>query len=141
MLDDGGMTDTRIDALILYHDASSEYPPCPYPVTPTVELYQQVVKGYIEAVHLELPDGTRAVMYMNEEGRIHALPINPLATSVARQLNRYFADPYILGDVIIVGVKGCDETDVPPAITSAVQSIHNDLRIARYGQTLRGEQS
>ncbi|WP_067974792.1 DUF3846 domain-containing protein [Mycolicibacter icosiumassiliensis] len=133
------MTDTRIDAIVLYHDASSEYPPYPTKVAPTIELYQQVVKGYIEAVHLELPDGTRAVMYVNEEGRIHALPINPLATSVARQLNRYFADPYILGNAIIVGVRECDDADAPPAITSAVQSIHTNLRIAGYVQTLRGQ--
>lgn len=133
--------DTRISALILYSDASSEYPPRPYPVTPTVEVYNKVVKGYIEGVHLELPDGTRAVMYVNEEGRIHGLPINPLATSVARQLNRYFGDPYILGNAIIVGVSGCDDADVPPAITAAVQAIHTELRIAGYVQTLRGEPS
>lgn len=139
MPDDEYMTDTRIDAIVLYHDASSEYPPYPTKVTPVIELYQQVVKGYIEAVDLRLPNGTEAVMFVNEEGKIFNLPFNPLATAVARQLNDGFGDQVIVGNAIITGVKGCDEADVPAAVVSAIHQVHNDIRIAGYVQTLRGQ--
>lgn len=145
MLDDECMTDTRIDAIVIYTDASSEYPPRPTKVDPTFEVYSKIVEGYLEAVDLHLPDGAEAVMYVNEEGRIHGLPINPLATSVVRQLNAGFGDQVVVGNAIIVGVRECDDDewvddDVPPAIAAAVQSIHNGLRIAGYGQTLREQE-
>lgn len=136
---DMGMTDTRISALVLYHDASSEYPPYPTKVAPTVELYNKVVGGCIEGVHLELPDGTRAMMYVNEEGRIHGLPPNPLATLVARQLNRQLGNQTILGNAIVVGGDGCNDADVPGAVASLASQLHTEFRIAGYVRRLRGE--
>lgn len=141
MPDDEYMTDTRISAIALYHDASSEYPPYPAKVAPEIELYQQVVGGYIEAVNLTLPNGVQAVMFVNEEGKIFNLPPNPLATSVARQLNDGFGDQVIVGNAIVVGVKGCDEADVPAEVVAAIHQVHNELRIAGYVQTLREQKS
>jgi hypothetical protein len=138
--DDEYMTDTRISALVLYHDASSEYPPRPTKIAPEIEVYQRAVGGLIEAVDLRLPNGTEAVMFVNEEGKIFNLPVNPLATSVARQLNNGFGDQIIVGNAIVVGVKGCDEADVPAEVVAAIHQAHNELRIAGYVQTLRGEQ-
>lgn len=133
-------TDTRINGIVIYHDGSSEYPPYPTKIAPTVELFQRVVGGYIEAVNLTMPDGTAAVMYVNEEGRLHGLPPNPLATALAQKLNRYFANQQIVGHAVVVGMRGCDDADVPNAVVRIVHQVHDEIRIAGYMATLRGEQ-
>jgi hypothetical protein len=92
-------------------------------------------------VNLTLPNGVQAVMFVNEEGKIFNLPPNPLATSVARQLNDGFGDQVIVGNAIVVGVKGCDEADVPAEVVAAIHQVHNELRIAGYVQTLREQKS
>lgn len=132
------MTDNRIAALILYTDASSEYPPHRYPVTPNVESYHRIVDGYIESLRLVLPDGTLLVMYVNEEGKLRGLPYNPLATAVARALDPHFGDDQIIvGNAIVAGVDGCDDIDVPTDAVTIVHQLHAELRIAGYVQTLR----
>jgi transcriptional regulator with XRE-family HTH domain len=129
-------TDSRIKALILYYDASTEYAPYPHPITPTVELYPKVVKGLIEAVRLTMPDGTRAVMYVNEEGRIKGLPPNPLATALAQKLNAGFGSQVIVGNTLVVGTAGCDETNIPQTAVNIIHQLHNELRTAA-GMTTR----
>lgn len=63
-----------------------------------IEDYQQVVGGWIEGVGLGL--GT---MYVNEEGKLKNLPLNPVATKLARASSSIFAADYIAGDVVLVG--------------------------------------
>jgi hypothetical protein len=55
----------------------------------TLEELQGFVGGYIELVDL----GSRDVMVVNEEGRIHGLPINMKASARANRL--------IVGDVVV----------------------------------------
>lgn len=58
-----------------------------------------VVGGYIEAVHLK--DGR--VMWVNEEGKLRALPVNEAATVIAHASGHDPTD-MIVGDVIITTV-------------------------------------
>lgn len=63
----------------------------------TLEELQKFVGGYIEA--LGLHDGR--VMWLNEEGKLDGLPLNAIATDMARRLSFLMPDDYILGDVLI----------------------------------------
>lgn len=64
---------------------------------------QRAVGGYIETLTL-IPG--KAVMIVNEEGRILGLPVNPAASSLAGTL--------IVGTALIVGVDGEEFTDLAP---------------------------
>ena len=61
---------------------------------------QEAVGGLIEAVRL----GNDAIMYVNEEGLLHGLPRNDVATSLYHQFYPAILRQEIVGDVIIVGV-------------------------------------
>lgn len=73
---------------------------------------QSAVGGWIQAV--DLKDGMS--MYLNEEGKVHGLDLNPVAT-------KYFEDTYgvgsdvIVGDVVFTGLpdKNGDTTSVTSA--------------------------
>jgi hypothetical protein len=56
-----------------------------------LEDYQRAVGGYIETVTID----DRHALIANEEGLIHRLPINPLASAIAQRP--------IVGDVVLVG--------------------------------------
>ena len=65
-----------------------------------LDFLQEAVGGYIEAVGLSSYEAT---MYVNEEGLIRGLPMNPLASEIAGQL--------LVGDVVIVGPTNEDGED------------------------------
>lgn len=64
--------------------------------------YRQIVGGYLEAVTLERPAAT---LYLNEEGKLDGLPINPRATALAWVHSSYLrnAADVLVGPVFIVG--------------------------------------
>jgi len=59
---------------------------------------QEAVGGFIEAIHLG-----DAIMYINEEGLLHDLPHNDVATKIYHQFYPSILRPTIVGNVIIVG--------------------------------------
>lgn len=65
---------------------------------------QQTVGGYIESFHFRMPveiDGEVFIgMIINEEGKLMKLPINHLATTIARKGGLSLAD-YIVGPAIV----------------------------------------
>jgi len=63
----------------------------------TLAELQTVVGGYIEAVRNF--DGR--FMFLNEEGKLHGLPVNIIATHLARVSWSIRPDDVIVGDVII----------------------------------------
>ena len=65
-----------------------------------LDFLQEAVGGYIEAVGLSSYD---AVMYVNEEGILRGLPVNPEASDIAGQI--------LVGDVIIVGQTNSEGED------------------------------
>lgn len=133
------MTDTRISALVLYFDASPEYPPYPTKVTPTVELYQRVVGGYIEAVFGETDDGHQVAFYVNEEGIGQALPVNHVATRLWRRLNPS-AHQALLGNAVVVGANECDDADLPHGVANLALALYRDMEIEGYVELLRLDQ-
>jgi hypothetical protein len=75
---------------------------------------QRAVGGYIETLTL-IPG--KAVMIVNEEGRILGLPVNPAASALAGTL--------IVGTALIVGVDGEEFTDLAPEIARRILKKEN----------------
>lgn len=68
----------------------------------TLEALQRAVDGYIEAITL-VPN--KAVMIVNEEGKLRRMYPNILASAIA--------GTQIVGTALIVGVDGEEFTDIP----------------------------
>ena len=76
----------------------------------TLEALQAAVDGYIEAI--TLVPGV-AVMIVNEEGFLRAMPYNAFATLIAAR--------NIVGPALIVGVDGDEFTDIPADIEHTIK--------------------
>lgn len=123
------MTDTRILALTVYADSEAE--PYPVRIDPDAELYQGIVGGYLEAVYGTTPDGSRVVFYVNEEGYLHDLPINPVATTLWHRLNPAAGQP-LRGNVVVVGADGPDDADLPVVAAETARLVHHELLVAMF---------
>jgi hypothetical protein len=94
----------------------------------TLDYLQGVVGGLIEAVHLDqvLTDSGRrdvdATVFLNEEGKLIGLPVNPRATDLCALAIGGWVLDVICGDVIVVGPPGPEgeETPCPDEIVSIV---------------------
>lgn len=73
----------------------------PDPVTLDIKFLQTEVGGWVEVVHLEMAD-TLIQMWLNEEGLLHGLPYNSLATHL-------YGHSHLVGNVVITGLD--DEGD------------------------------
>lgn len=62
----------------------------------SLEELQSIVGGYIEIVNLDNGD----IAVMNEEGKLMNLPFNPYATAAISNLNKRYANEFIVGDVL-----------------------------------------
>lgn len=123
------MTDKRIRALVLY--ATSDAEPYPVRIDPDPQLYQSIVGGYLEAVHGETPADERVVFYVNEEGRIHDMPINPVATRLWHRLNPA-AEQSLRGNVVVVGADGPEDADLPVVAAEAARLVHHELLVEMF---------
>jgi|TARA_R100001443_G_scaffold31594_3_gene45750 hypothetical protein len=70
---------------------------------PSLEEAQKFVGGYVEGVELNNGD----YMIINEEGKIHQLPVNTEATKVWEQ--SYGASDVIMGPAIVIKAKARKE--------------------------------
>ena len=70
---------------------------------PSLEEAQKFVGGYVEGVELNNGD----YMIINEEGKIHQLPVNTEATKVCEQ--SYGATDVIMGPAIVIKAKARKE--------------------------------
>ena len=83
---------------------------------------QELVGGYIEMVPVALNErwthehGVRPVMIVNEEGKLQGLARNALAT----ELLRYDICDYVVGDVILAGIRG---EEIVPLLRAACEHI------------------
>lgn len=76
-----------------------------------------IVGGYIEFI----PFGKDAIAYCNEEGKMKRLPMNPLATRLARDRKiGLMRDDYLVGTIVIFGPGDGEggESDVTPELIS-----------------------
>ena len=71
---------------------------------------QRIVGGYVEAVDVSIAD-QRCTIWLNEEGKLSGLPLNPSATKLAE--GRLSPDDYIVGDVLITGGTGPEGETLP----------------------------
>lgn len=70
----------------------------------TLESYQGLVGGLIEAIGGQTDyRGHPWHGYVNEEGKLQDLPVNPRATLLMRQLSGIFPWDYISGQLVLVG--------------------------------------
>lgn len=76
----------------------------------TLEALQAVVDGHIETIGI-VPG--EAVMIVNEEGRLHQLPPNIIASAIA--------GIKIVGPAIVVGVDGDEFTDIPSEVARHIK--------------------
>lgn len=94
----------------------------------TLDYLQGVVGGLIEAVNLYqvLTDSGRrhvdATVFVNEEGKLIGLPVNPRATDLCALAIGGWVRDVICGDAIVVGPPGPEgeETPCPDEIVSIV---------------------
>ena len=79
------------------------------------EVMRGTVGGYIELVSLKMAD-----MYINEDGKLHDLPVNSRATQLAWVDSAIHYDDTIVGDVIVFGKANQvgDETSITPEFRS-----------------------
>lgn len=128
------MTDTRIQALVIYADSSA--PPRPSNIDPDFRLYQKIVGGYIEAVRGWTADGSPVVFYVNEDGIQLNLPVNHVAGLLWKALNPDARQP-LLGNVVVVGVDGCDDADLPEGVAGLALTVHREFEVAGFVARLR----
>ena len=79
---------------------------------------REAVGGWVEGIGTNKPDQFGAwFAYLNEEGKVHGLPLNEGATMLAQRAGRNLYGDVLLGTVVFLGVgKGGDDADVPDAI-------------------------
>ena len=89
--------------------------------------YNETVGGYIEGLASPFTDHPKVVVYINEEGKIHGLPHNELATRA--MLNSKLIQPtdYIAGPAIVVGFNPNTGEDLDAPIIEALE-----MRTADY---------
>lgn len=103
-------------------------------VTTDLATLQGLVGGYIQATYGYRnsdghdDDAPRITFYLNEEGKIHHLPENGLATALWWHYNRNaIGRDYLVGPVVIVGGAGD-----APALPADVVHTYNRLATGEY---------
>lgn len=95
----------------------------------TLSWLQEQVGGYIQPVYVAqvLTDRGRrevdACVYVNEEGKLNGLPINPRATDFCALAIGGWRRDVIVGNVVVIGPPGPEgeETPVPDDVVDVVR--------------------
>jgi len=85
--------------------------------------YPEAIGGWIEAVRLYDYNGeTAAMMYVDEEGLLKGLPLNPMAGALSFLFGN---TPNLVGRVIVVGKTDNEgyDTDLPKYLEQLIQNI------------------
>jgi hypothetical protein len=103
----------------------------PMPGVPKYDQINQAVGGYIEALGIVVA-GKRVTLYLNEEGKLDNLPLNPIATSLTRGVVAEW--DLIVGDVVVTGPPDGEgnDTGLAPEVVTALALMSPHLP----GQTL-----
>jgi hypothetical protein len=89
-------------------------------ITPDLDTLQSLVGGYIEAA----PTDGSVTVYVNEEGKVTGLPVNPEATRLYYKLAPFMEGHDILvGTVVILGPVDDEgeETEVPASVLALAE--------------------
>lgn len=116
--------------LALVIPANTSVPPftVELPAEDPAAVLRHLVGGWLEGLPGDTDGGERVTLYVNEDGRELSLPHNPTATLLWRWINPASAGQDVVGTVVAVGVKGCDEADVPERVLMAVTKLREALR-------------
>lgn len=95
----------KMDVILLWSNGFEET----VQITPELEEMQALVEGYIEAL-----TGDDFTMYINEEGKLNNLPVNEIATVIAREHHLIASFDVIVGNVFFSGLpsRGGYETEL-----------------------------
>jgi hypothetical protein len=104
-----------------------------FPINEQYPILKDAVGGFIECVAINI-DGTRMDMWVNEEGLLHRLPYNSMATFLADNSARGIAMTPIVGDVIVTGPVD-DEGDTLPLTLDQANLLKRALRAFEYVRT------
>lgn len=88
-------------------------------IAPELQTYQDIVQGYICTCSFALLPPSQALMIVNDEGLIDGLPENPYASCLRGGL--------IVGNALIVGVRGDEFVDVPPFLADSVADFNEQI--------------
>jgi hypothetical protein len=103
---------TVVAALIVQPDGTAEI----RDIDPDFMAIKEVLNGgWLEAIHPRDPGFGQWHAYVDEEGKLKGLPINPAATAFAQSIGWWSSDA-LCGPVVFLGDKGPDEGDVPPEV-------------------------
>ena len=69
-----------------------------------LEELQAFVGGFIQVIHLS----KNKLLVVNEEGKLHNLPMNEKATALAQYCNAIFPTDCIVGDAVVIENKLLD---------------------------------
>lgn len=96
---------------------------------PTDDAFYRGFIGGALAVHNgETVDGSRAVFYSHIEAARLQLPVNRTATRLLQHLR---ADAEELrGAVLVAGVYGVEDADVPPSVVHLARTLHAESDLA-----------
>jgi hypothetical protein len=70
-----------------------------------LDFLKNLVDGWIEAVGLRIAgnDEPDLTMFLNEEGKLQGLPVNPRATVLAWRVDAIYPNDHIAGTAVIAG--------------------------------------
>ena len=128
---------TKLEALVINPGHRSHPGNGLRSITDDLPTLQSFVGGHIEAVYgYRTPEGDNAdqpriTFYLNEEGKIHGLPENGLATALWWHYNRdAIGRDILLGPVIILG--GFDDKGDNTSLPADVVGVYTDLVAGNY---------
>jgi Domain of unknown function (DUF3846) len=84
---------------------------------------QDAVGGLIEIIHLYDASGNDfATAYVNEEGRLLDLPLNPFGGSLSFMLGN---NPMLVGNMVVVGIDDGDgnDTDIDEQLLAFIEKV------------------
>ena len=83
--------------------------------------FQRLVGGWVENITLLL-DGTS--MFINEEGKLNGLPLNPVATAMVEKfIPGFIKQDVIVGTAVILGANNEHSASCPQHIIDTVESL------------------
>lgn len=97
---------------------------------PTADgFYRGFIGGALAVHNGQTADGSRAVFYSHAEAGRLQLPLNRNATRLLHYLNPN-TDDELRGAVLVTGVYGVEDADVPPSVVHLVLTLHNESLLA-----------
>jgi hypothetical protein len=110
----------RITALMLLPNT----PPFTNSIPTADPFYRGFIGGTLAVHNGQTSDGSRAVFYSHSEAARLQLPINRTATRLYQHLSRDGGE--LRGAVLVTGVYGVHDADVPPAVVHLAVTLHNE---------------